>query len=284
MLVPVVDRDGVPLMPTTKHRAMKLVARKEATPFWNKGVWCIRLNREPSGRAMQDMALGIDPGSKREALVVKTEAHTVINVQLDAITYVSDRVSTRRSMRRGRRNRKTPNRSPKKNNVRNRAGWIPPSTKARWQWKLRIVDWLRKLYPITDIVVEDVKARSKSGSKHWNLNFSPMILGKTWFYEELSKRGRLTLKSGIWTYETRKWLGLNKSSNKMAMRWDAHCVDAWCLAYGVVGGVGWTDDKSLLHLTQIPLSRRQLHVMNYVKGVYVRTTVAHDQWGLNAEV
>ncbi len=65
MLVPVMDIDGkTPLMPTKKHRAMRLIERGDATPFWCKGVWCIRLNREPSARNLQTIVVGVDPGSK----------------------------------------------------------------------------------------------------------------------------------------------------------------------------------------------------------------------------
>src|SRR3989304_749474 len=70
----------------------------------------------------------------------------------------------------------------------NRArGGIPPSTKARWNWKLRIINWLKKMFPITIIVVEDIKAWSKKNQKKWNSSFSPLEVGKKWFYQEVRK-------------------------------------------------------------------------------------------------
>lgn len=267
MKVPVVDMRGVPLMPTTKHRAMTLVERGEATPFWKQGIWCIRLNKEPSARNLQPIVAGVDPGSKREAIVLKSEAHTIINVQMDAITYISDRLTTRREMRRGRRYRKTPCRPPRPNRARGQGkDWMPPSTKARWQWKLRVLNFLAQLYPISDVVVEDVKARTRKGKRAWNGNFSILETGKNWFYDQIRARWTLWTREGWQTAETRKMLGLKKTSDKMALSWSAHCVDAWCLAYDIIGGDPAPDDTQVLHLTPVQFRRRQLHMLQPAKG------------------
>lgn len=44
-----------------------LIKSKEATPFWNKGIFCIRLNYVPKRVYKQDVVVGVDPGSKRNA-------------------------------------------------------------------------------------------------------------------------------------------------------------------------------------------------------------------------
>jgi hypothetical protein len=44
MFVPVVNMDNQPLMPTTPSRARRWILSKKATPFWKKGVFCVRLN------------------------------------------------------------------------------------------------------------------------------------------------------------------------------------------------------------------------------------------------
>jgi len=110
-------------------------SRRKATPFWKKGIFCVRLNVEPSDNKSQEIAIGIDPGSKREAFSVKSEVHTYLNIQADAVTWVKDTVEVRRNMRRARRFRKTPCRKPRFNR---KQGGLSPSTKARWQWKLRL--------------------------------------------------------------------------------------------------------------------------------------------------
>ncbi len=106
MFVPVKTKDGQQLMPMHAARARKLVKRGEATPYWNNGVYCVRLNKEPSDRETQDIVVGVDPGSKKEGFTVKSEAHTYLNVQADAHNKVGKKVEKRRELRRGRRSRK----------------------------------------------------------------------------------------------------------------------------------------------------------------------------------
>jgi hypothetical protein len=80
MFVPVVDKNKKPLMPTRPSRARRWIKSGKATPFWKKGIFCVRLNIEPSDRKTQKIAVGIDPGSKKEAFTVKSEIHTCLNI------------------------------------------------------------------------------------------------------------------------------------------------------------------------------------------------------------
>lgn len=90
MFVPVVDQYQQPLMPTTPARARRWIQRGKATPFWKRGVYCVRLNVEPSAREVQPVAVGIDPGSKKEGYSVTSAAHTYLNLQADAVYWVKD--------------------------------------------------------------------------------------------------------------------------------------------------------------------------------------------------
>jgi hypothetical protein len=118
-------------MPTTSARAGRWIASGKATGFWKRGVFCVRLNVEPSNRYTQPIAVGIDPGSKREAFSVKSQAHTYLNILAHAVDWVKEAVRTRRNMRRARRFRKTPCRQNRANRLVN-IRRLPPSTKARW--------------------------------------------------------------------------------------------------------------------------------------------------------
>ena len=265
MFVPVKTKDGQQLMPMHAARARKLIKRGEATPYWDNGIYCIRLNKEPSQREIQEIAVGVDPGSKKEGFTVKSEAHTYLNVQADAHSGVGKKVAKRRELRRSRRSRKCPNRKNRKN--RN-AGIvkIPAGTRARWDWKLRILDWLSKLYPITHVCVEDIKARTIERAKKWNQSFSPLEVGKQWFYTEVEKRWQLLTLQGYETKEIRDRLGLRKSSDKLIKTFDAHCVDSWCLAYHTVGGTSIPDNTNIFCITPIPIKRRCLHREQEAKG------------------
>ena len=288
--VPVVDLKNRPLMPTTPSRARRWIKSGKATPFLKRGLFCVRLNVEPSDRQLQAIALGIDPGSKKEAFTVKSEAHTFLNLQADAVTHVKKAVETRRTMRRARRFRKTPCRANRKNRAR---GGLPPSTKARWQWKLRLCHWLGKAYPVACFVVEDIKAESRKGARRWNGSFSPLEVGKQWFYEELSKIACGETRRGWETAQMRKSLGLKKSSNKLSERFEAHCVDSWVLANSWIGGHEAPDNRRMLFFTPLRFHRRQLHRLEPAKGgirsPYGGTRslgfkrgslVKHPKWGL----
>ena len=265
MLVPVVDKNQNPLMPTKPSRAKRWIRSGKATPFWKNGIFCVRLNVDPSDTEFQEIAVGIDPGSKKEGFTVKSEAHTYLNIQTDAHSKVGKKVEKRRELRRGRRSRKCPNRKNRANRLANKVR-IPAGTRARWDWKLRTLQWLSKLYRITSVCVEDIKARSIEGAKKWNQSFSPLEVGKHWFYTQIEKRWKLLTLQGWETQEIRDRFGLKKSSKKLVETFDAHCVDSWCLAYHVVGGDSVVDNTDIFCISPIPIRRRELHRQNPQKG------------------
>lgn len=260
--VPVIGTNREPLMPTTPSRARRWIRDGKATPFFSKGIFCVRLNVE-SGQNIQEVACGIDPGSKKEGFSVKSEAHTFLNIQADAVTWVSEAVEVRRNMRKSRRFRKTPCRKNRQNRTR---GGISPSTKARWQWKLRLASWLKDIFPINCFVVEDIKAESRKNCRKWNGSFSPLEVGNKWFYGELEKLGQVELKQGFETAELRTQSGLKKTKKKMDSVFSAHCVDSWVLANWFVGGHITPDNEDLLLVTPLRFRRRQLHTMQPAEG------------------
>ena len=85
VFVPVVDKNNNPLMPTTPSRARRWIKTKKATWFWKKGVYCVRLNTEPSDRKFQEIVISVDPSSKKEGFTVKSSLHTYLNTQADAV-------------------------------------------------------------------------------------------------------------------------------------------------------------------------------------------------------
>lgn len=251
-------------MPTTPNRAERWIKSGKATPFFRKGVFCVRLNVEPSARVLQPIAVGIDPGSKREAFTVKSKAHTYLNQQFYSVDWVKDAEEASTNARRARRYRKTPYRKQRKNRKK---GGLPPSTKARWQLKIRVVKALDSIFPIACIGIEDVKATTRKGCITWNASFSPLEVGKKWCYWELEKIAPVTVFSGFeHTYQTRQELSLKKSKNKLSNSFDAHCVDSWVLAYLLVGGNPSPDNTEVMECKAIRLHRRQLQAFNPVNG------------------
>jgi hypothetical protein len=289
--VPVVDQERTPLMPTTPARARRWIRSGKATHFWKGGFFCVRLNVEPSLRALQPIAVGIDPGSKREGIVVASAAHTYLNIQAEARDGVKEAEKDSTRMRRTRRNRKTPCRKPRQNRKQSKKK-LPPSTKARWQWKLHLATFLCQIFPVSVFVVEDIKARTRQGKTRWNTSFSPLQIGKQWFYEEINKLAPVQIKQGYETKALREQLGLKKTGKKLAEVWEAHCVDAWVLAHSAVGGHKSPDNRRLVCIAPFTWRHRQLHRFQPEKGgkrkpyggtlsqgIKRGTLVKHPKWG-----
>jgi len=251
-------------MPTTNKKADKLIAAGRAIRRFDRGLFHIRLTDREDGY-IQRISVGIDPGSKKEAFSVKSAAHTYLNIQADAVTWVKDAEETSTAMRRSRRSRKTPYRECRPNR---RAGQtkLLPSTKARFGWKLRIATWLARYYPVDVFAVEDIAALSKKGAKRWNMSFSPLQVGKDWFYYQLGRIAPMITWHGYQTAEERQRLGLNKTSDKLSETFSAHCVDSWVLANGVFGGDAAPDNTSMLLIAPLRFHRRQLHVLQPATG------------------
>lgn len=292
IFVPVVDSHQRPLMPTTPSRARRWVKSGKATHFWKGGIYCVRLNVEPSARETQPIAVGIDPGSKKEGMVVASAAHTYLNMQVDARTGVKEAEADSTRMRRTRRGRTTPYRQPRQNRRQSKKK-LPPSTRARWQWKLRLAAFLCRLFPVRAFVVEDIRARTRKGRRRtWNGSFSPLEVGKLWFYNSLHKLAPVTIKQGWETSALRDALALKKTGRKMAEVWEAHAVDAWVLAWSVVGGSHIPDNTRLMCVMPFLWHRRQLHRFQPGKGgrrasyggtlslgIKRGTLVRHPKWG-----
>ena len=271
MFVPVVDQNQYPLMPTTPARARRWIKTGKATAFWKGGLFCVRLNVEPSAREIQPVAVGIDPGSKREGYSVISAAHTYLNIQAEAREGVKEAEEVSSRMRRTRRERKTPCRQPRQNRKQSKRK-LPPSTRARWQWKLRLARFLGQLFPVRVFVIEDIAAVSKKGNKRWNKRFSPLEVGKHWFYKEMRSIAPLRLMQGYETKAVRDQLGLKKTNKKLAEVWEAHAVDAWCLAHTAVGGKEAPDNRRLVCIAPLIWHRRQLHRFQPERGANASPT------------
>jgi hypothetical protein len=263
-MVPVVSATGKPLMPTTHRRANRLLAKGRALRRFDRGLFYIKLLDRTDGYT-QPVALGIDPGSKREAFVVQSPQHTLLKIQAEAVTWVAAAVKRRAVARRLRRLRKTPRRARRPNR---RAGKtrLPPSTRARWGLKVRIAQWLARHYPLTTLVIEDIKAMTRPGQRRWNKSFSPLEVGKAWCYGELEKIAPVHKVPGYVTKTLREEAGLHKSGAKLSDRWDAHCVDAFVLANSAAEGPAQPTSTQMLLIVPLQLHRRQLHRFNLGTG------------------
>lgn len=291
MLVPVVNKRGEPLMPCRPALARKMIAEGKATPFFKKGFFAIRLNYGSSGYK-QAVLLGIDTGSKRTGMTVATEQKSVLHLQSDAPIWVKKKVETRGNLRTTRRG-DCPSRLHKQNKKRNKK-FVAPSSRARWGAHLRLLCVLLKIIPITDVAIEDIKAKTRKNhppkagakkgqtSKNWNENFSPLEVGKKYFESEIKKLGLNLYKfAGYETFEHRKLHGYKKSTKKLSDDFSAHCVDSFSLCEMINGWQLELTSKKIYKITLLEFFTRQLHVQNPIKGGVRKNLGSTRSMGLN---
>ena len=260
MRVPVIDSEGKQLMPCSPAKARHLLKAGEAKAAWSKlGIFYIKLTYTIEQPRNQTLVIGVDPGSSFEGYSVVGTQDTVLNIMAEAPTHIKKAVEVRRNMRRARRYRNL-RRRPCRKNRHCHAIRLPPSTRSRWEAKARIVAQLCKILPLTDVIVEDVKAKIFKGKGgQWALSFSPVQVGKEHLYYLLERMGLVLHKcEGHQTADLRVTFGLTKTKEKDAKAFASHCVDSWVMAASVSGATQPTENR-LYYITEIRLYRRQLH-------------------------
>jgi hypothetical protein len=154
-------------MPTKPSRARRWIREGKAIGKFNDlGKFYVQLKVEPSAQKTQPIAIGIDPGKLYSGIGVQSAKFTLWTGHLELpFKKVRERMDNRRMMRRGRRgrriNRKLPFhiRAHRQNRFNNRRqAKLPPSIRANRQRELRGFKELNKMFPITDIYLEYVKA------------------------------------------------------------------------------------------------------------------------------
>ena len=298
--VPVVNPDNSPAMPCKASRARRMVRDGLALSKRNKlGIYYIKLVQEPSGRETQPISAGNDPGKYYSGIGLQSSKFTLFTAHLFLpFETVKRRMEQRRMMRRSRRGRRInrdlafsgrAHRQKRFSNRRQKG--IVPSIKANRLLEIRVITELSKIYPISSIVYEYVKAKTLPGC-----NFSPVQVGQRWAIEQLNKIAPTTTKFGWQTSNLRKHLGLSKQKlNKKEAIPATHAVDGLTLATSQFidylpfensqgRGHCWQGQVEITNapfyvIRRPPLSRRQLHLMRKSKGgnrrKYGGTTTRH---------
>lgn len=296
MRIPVISPHNQPLMPTTPARARKWIQAGKAVKRWSdSGQFYVQLTVEPSGYATQSISIGIDPGKKYSGIGVQSAKFTLYTAHLILpFSTVKDRMEARRLMRRGRRGRRInrqiafSKRAHRQKRFENRRqGKLAPSIRANRQLELRIVSELGKIYPVTEIRYEYVRAdvdltsgrkKARSGK-----GFSAVMIGQKWMLNQLEQLAPVTAIYGYQTANTRRYLGLTKNkTDKSQAEFNTHAVDGVAIAashfveyrqYHQVNesGGNWFGSvaitpASFFVICRPPYSRRQLHLMVPAQG------------------
>ena len=297
MRIGVVDKNHSPLMPTKPSRVRRWLKSGKAVKRWSDvGLFYVQLTVDPSDVQLQPVTGGIGPGKLYSGIGVQSAKATLFIAHLVLpFENVKKGMETRAMMRRTRRSRRI-NRSVKfelrnhrQKRFSNRRGQkVPPSIRANRQLELRVFKELQRVFPISKVYYEIVKAdvdktsgrkKAKSGK-----GFSPVMVGQNWMVSELSKLCEVVTQQGWDTASLRRQLGLTKSKEKSDQTPEARAVDGISLACADFvryqkfhkrheEGAMWLGSVSITEsvfsiIRRPPISRRQLHLLQFAqKGV-----------------
>ena len=154
-MVYVLDTDGQPLMPTTRHGKVRRLLNSHLAKVVKRCPFTIQLLYQTT-KETQPVSLGVDAGSKHIGLAATTDKKVVYQEELVPRNNVVKLISARRILRRSRRNRKTRYRKARFNNrVHSKhKGWLAPSVEVKIQEHITAIRRICQILPISEIHVE----------------------------------------------------------------------------------------------------------------------------------
>lgn len=155
MYVYVLDRNGVPLMPTSRCGRVRILLKQGKAKVVKRTPFTIKLLYE-STSYKQPVVLGIDAGSKTIGVSATTEKQELYAAEVKPRNDITKNLDSRRDFRRARRFRKKRYRKAKfDNRVKSKhKGWLAPSIESKIHTHLRIIDLVAKILPIQKVVIE----------------------------------------------------------------------------------------------------------------------------------
>lgn len=154
-MVYVLSKTGQPLMPTENHAKVRVLLKQQKAKVITNCPFTIQLLYNSTDYA-QPISLGIDAGSKHIGLSATTDKKVLFESDVTIRNDITRLLSARSELRRSRRNRKTRYREPRFMNRTHskKQGWLAPSVKQKVNSHLTAVNKVRRMLPITKIIVE----------------------------------------------------------------------------------------------------------------------------------
>ncbi|KYC39182.1 paclitaxel/taxanoid biosynthesis susceptibility protein TS1 [Scytonema hofmannii PCC 7110] len=151
MKVYVVNKHGRPLMPTTPRKARLLLNVGKANIYCRE-PFTIQLIYGSSGYTQRG-DLGIDAGYQNIGYSVVNEKEELIGGEVQMLRGMSERLTERKKYRQQRRNRRR-HRASRLNNRKCKEGWLSPSTQHKLDTHHKIIDLVKSVVPVKEVVVE----------------------------------------------------------------------------------------------------------------------------------
>lgn len=169
MFVYVLDKNGQPLMPTSRFGKVRRLLRDKKAKVVRSCPFTIRLLYEPETKIVQDIILGVDTGSKHVGVACVGNDKVLYQSQVELRDDIKRKMDSRRKLRRNRRNRKTRYRKAR---FLNRGNSIKkdrycPTIVSKYYGHEREIEFCKKILPVKDLVLETGKFDTQLMEKPW---------------------------------------------------------------------------------------------------------------------
>jgi len=154
-IVYVLNLRGMPLMPCSQSKSRKLLKGGKAKVV-KRFPFTIQLLIS-TGETKQETNLGIDTGYGNIGFSVVTTKQELISGTLKLDSRTKERLDERRMYRRFKRSRHHWYRKPRFDNRKRKENWLPPSVERRYQTHLNLINRLKKILPIINVIIEVAK-------------------------------------------------------------------------------------------------------------------------------
>ncbi len=140
-------------MPTENHAKVRVLLKSGKAKVVKKCPFTIQLLYDSTNHT-QKVTLGVDSGSRHIGISATTKDKVLFEADVELRNDIVDLLSTRRELRHSRRNRKIRYRKPRFDNRKRKDGWLAPSVQQKVDSHLTMIEKVRKILPISDIVAE----------------------------------------------------------------------------------------------------------------------------------
>lgn len=153
-MVYVISKNGKPLMPTKRHGKVRRLLKQGLAKVVRVKPFTVQLLYDTTAYT-QNITLGIDSGYNYVGFSTITEREELICGEVRLRSDIPELLKERRMYRRVRRNRLRYRKPRFDNRVSfKKEGWLAPSIKHKLDSHIRFIEKLKKILPITNIVIE----------------------------------------------------------------------------------------------------------------------------------
>lgn len=155
-MVYVLNIDGQPLMPTTRHGKVKHLLKDGKAKVVKRCPFTIKLLYE-TPNCTQDLTLGVDTGSGAIGTAVSTDDGEIVYMSEVVVRNdITDKMTQRAKYRRNRRSRKTRYRKARWLNRKNsiKKDRFSPTMVSKLHSHVKEIEYIKSILPITTMVFE----------------------------------------------------------------------------------------------------------------------------------